>query len=178
MGCAMTWKSAPFSPRARPSTPPRRRLLASSRASRAIPTMSPRGLAWLGIQKETARPSFARDMACFTTTHFWPRLSTPTADGGRSVQLISTGGTPSACGLVTPACGNGLDTPANLNGSSIFQGVLNALPNMIYLPNQQRFNPLASGSIFANQAYLQAGFPLPILPFTLPISKNFVYAYA
>jgi hypothetical protein len=101
-----------------------------------------------------------------------------TADGGRSVQLISTGGTPSACGLVTAACGNGLDTPANLNGSSIFQGVLNALPNMFYLPDQQRFDPLASGSIFANQAYLQAGFPLPILPFTLPVSKNFVYAYA
>src|SRR5438105_5221750 len=101
-----------------------------------------------------------------------------TADGGRSVQLLSTGGAPSACGLVTPACGNGLDTPANLNGSSIFQGVLNALPNMFYLPNQQRFDPLTSGSIFANQAYLQAGFPLPILPFTLPLSKNFVYAYA
>ena len=105
-----------------------------------------------------------------------------TADGGRSVQLISTGGTPSACGLVTPDCatagGPGTDTPANLNGSSIFQGVLNALPNMFYLPNQQRFDPLASGSIFAGQAYLQAGFPLPILPFTLPLSKNFVYAYA
>ena len=101
-----------------------------------------------------------------------------TADGGRSVQLLSTGGTPSACGLVTTVCGSGLDTPANLNGSSIFQGVLNALPNMFYLPNQQRFDPLASGSIFANQAYLQAGFPLPILPFTLPLSKNFVYAYA
>jgi hypothetical protein len=101
-----------------------------------------------------------------------------TADGGRSVQLISTGGTPSACGLVTAACGNGLDTPANLNGSSIFQGVLNALPSMSYLPNEQRFDPLASGSLFANQAYLQAGFPLPILPFTLPLGKNFVYAYA
>src|SRR5207248_3007231 len=105
-----------------------------------------------------------------------------TADGGRSVQLISTGGTPSACGLVTPDCATagrpGTDTPANLNGSSIFQGVLNALPNMFYLPNQQRFDPLASGSIFAGQAYLQAGFPLPILPFTLPLSKNFVYAYA
>jgi hypothetical protein len=101
-----------------------------------------------------------------------------TADGGRSVQLLSTGGTPSACGLVTAVCGNGLDTPANLNGSSIFQGVLNALPNMFYLPNQQRFDPLASGSLFAGQAYLQAGFPLPILPFTLPLSKNFVYAYA
>jgi len=103
-----------------------------------------------------------------------------TADGGRSVQLISTGGKPSACGLLPQAtvCGNGLDSPTNLNGSSIFQGVLNALPNMFYLPGQQRFDPLASGSIFANQAYLQAGFPLPILPFTLPIAKNFVYAYA
>jgi hypothetical protein len=102
-----------------------------------------------------------------------------TADGGRSVQLISTGGTPSACGLLPQptVCGNG-DSPTNLNGSSIFQGVLNALPNMFYLPSQQRFDPLASGSIFANQAYLQAGFPLPILPFTLPIAKNFVYAYA
>ena len=105
-----------------------------------------------------------------------------TADGGRSVQLISTGGAASACGLLPPpapaVCGNGLDSPTNLNGSSIFQGALNALPNMLYLPNQQRFDPLASGSLFANQAYLQAGFPLPILPFTLPISKDFKYAYA
>ena len=101
-----------------------------------------------------------------------------TADGGRSVQLLSTGGTPSACGLITAACANGLDSPANLNGSSIFQGVLNALPNMFYKPSEQRFDPLAAGSLFANQAYLQAGFPLPILPFTLPLSKNFVYAYA
>src|SRR6266481_3225585 len=50
-----------------------------------------------------------------------------TADGGRSVQLLSAGGTASACGLVTPDCatfgGPGSDTPANLNGSSIFQGV-------------------------------------------------------
>src|SRR5713226_9522395 len=103
-----------------------------------------------------------------------------TADGGRSVQLLSTGGTPSACGLVTKPCANGLDTPANLNGSSIFQGVLNAPPNLnlFYLPNQQRFDPLAPGSLFANQNYLTAGFPLPILPFTLPLAKNFVYGYA
>jgi hypothetical protein len=101
-----------------------------------------------------------------------------TADGGRSVQLLSGGGTPSACGIVTTACGPGLDSVSNLNGSSIFQGVLNALPNMFYLPNQQRFDPLASGSIFANQAYLQTGLPLPILPFTFPLPKNFVYAYA
>src|SRR5262249_28231207 len=47
-----------------------------------------------------------------------------TADGGRSVQLLSAGGTSSACGLLPqPAvCGGGQDTPANLNGSSIFQG--------------------------------------------------------
>jgi hypothetical protein len=101
-----------------------------------------------------------------------------TADGGRSVQLLSAGGTASACGLVTAACGNNLDTVANLNGSSIFQGALNALPNMFFLPNQQRFDPLASGSLFANQSYLTNGFPLPILPFTLPVASNFKYGYA
>jgi hypothetical protein len=101
-----------------------------------------------------------------------------TADGGRSVQLISPGGTPSACGLVTAACGGGQDSPNNLNGSSIFQGALNALPNMFYLPNQQRFDPLNPNSLFANQNYLTAGFPLPILPFTLPVARNFKYGYA
>jgi hypothetical protein len=107
-----------------------------------------------------------------------------TADGGRSVQLISPGGTPSACGLVTPVCGGSLDTPTNLNGSSIFQGVLNAaslpsaLPSMFYLPNQQRFDPLQPTSLFANQNYLTAGFPLPILPFTLPVARNFQFGYA
>jgi Carboxypeptidase regulatory-like domain/TonB dependent receptor len=101
-----------------------------------------------------------------------------TAEGGRSVQLLSAGGTPSACGLITPSCGNGLDSPNNLNGSSIFQGVLNALPNMGYLPNQQRFDPLLPNSLFANQNYLSAGFPLPILPFTLPVAKNFRFGYA
>jgi hypothetical protein len=101
-----------------------------------------------------------------------------TADGGRSVQLISAGGTASACGLVTAACANGLDSPTNLNGSSIFQGVLNALPNMGYLPGQQRFDPFAANSLFANQNYLQQGFPLPILPFVLPVAKNFQYGYA
>jgi hypothetical protein len=54
----------------------------------------------------------------------------------------------------------------------------NAVPSMFYLPGQQRFDPLAAGSLFANQNYLAAGFPLPILPFTLPLGKNFVYAYA
>jgi Carboxypeptidase regulatory-like domain/TonB dependent receptor len=102
-----------------------------------------------------------------------------TADGGRSVQLISAGGTSSACGLIPGAsvCG-ALDSPTNLNGSTIFQGVLNALPSMGYLPNQQRFDPFAPNSLFANQNYLTAGFPLPILPFVLPVAKNFQFGYA
>ncbi len=101
-----------------------------------------------------------------------------TADGGRSVQLLAAGGAASACGLVTAVCGAGLNSPSNLNGSSIFQGVLNALPNMYYEPNQQRFNPFPSDSLFANQNYLTAGFPLAILPFTLPVDKNFRDGYA
>src|SRR5882762_3192905 len=63
-----------------------------------------------------------------------------TADGGRSVQLLSIGGAASACGIVSAAqasagyntCGGNLDTPGNLNGSSIFQGALNAFPSMFY----------------------------------------------
>jgi hypothetical protein len=113
-----------------------------------------------------------------------------TADGGRSVQLLSPGGSPSACGMVTPDCflagSSGTDSPANLNGASIFQGVLNtASANALFspltlgfLPNQQRFDPLAANSLFANQNYLTAGFPLPILPFTLPVASNFKYGYA
>ncbi len=107
-----------------------------------------------------------------------------TADGGRSVQLLSAGGTASACGLVTPDCagsgGPGSDTPGNLNGSSIFQGALNTASadfvfkplSLAYLPDQQRFDPLAANSLFANQNYLTAGFPLPILPFTLPVAPE------
>ena len=103
-----------------------------------------------------------------------------TADGGRSVQLLAPGGQATACALspAAGACGPSLDSPLNLNGSSIFQGVLNALPNMYYEPNQQRFNPLAPDSLFANQNYLKAGYPLAILPFTLPVTKNFRDGYA
>jgi len=119
-----------------------------------------------------------------------------TADGGRSTQLLSGGGTPSACGLLPfPAgpppppgyCGGGADSPGNLNGASIFQGVLNAnsiylaFPTSLtlgYIPGEQRFDPFAAGSLFANQNYINAGFPLPVLPFTLPVGRDFVYGYA
>jgi len=103
-----------------------------------------------------------------------------TADGGRSVQLLAPGGQATACALspAAGACGPALDSPLNLNGSTIFQGVLNSLPNMYYLPNQQRFNPFPSDSLFANQNYLQENFPLAILPFTLPVTKNFRDGYA
>jgi hypothetical protein len=105
-----------------------------------------------------------------------------TADGGRSVQLTAVPGPLSACGLLPPpappVCGHGLDSPLNLNAATIFQGALNALPSMFYLPDQQRFDPLNPNSIFANQTYLNQGFPLAILPFTLPIDKNFKYGYA
>src|SRR6266849_3536313 len=135
------------------------------------------GLAWdpTGKGKTVIRAGFGMfyDHPLLATA-----FDATTADGGRSVQLLTVGTTPSACGIVTAVCGSGQDSPANFNGSSIFQGVLNALPNMFYLPNQQRFDPLASGSLFANQNYLTAGFPLPFLPFTLPVAKNFVYGYA
>jgi len=118
-----------------------------------------------------------------------------TADGGRSVQLLSPLGLPSACGLIppnaalgiAPVCGSGSDLPTNLNPASIFQGVLNAnsiytaLPTSLtlaYKPNEQRFDPFAPNSLFANQSYLAAGFPLALLPFTLPVRDNFVYGYA
>jgi hypothetical protein len=108
-------------------------------------------------------------------------------DGALSTLLEAAGGTPS--GLT-------LDNPLNfqsLNASSIFQGVLSGAitgcsgptPTMCYQANQQRFNPLFTNSLFSNQNFLPGtavngglGFPLPLLPFTIPVVKNFVYGYA
>ncbi len=101
-----------------------------------------------------------------------------TAEGALSSQLLSAGGTASACGLITAACGGGKDSPTNLNAASIFQGVLNAIPSMGYVPSQQRFDPKFPNSLFANQNFLTAGFPIPILPFTLPLAQNYRFAYA
>src|SRR5437660_6604473 len=83
-----------------------------------------------------------------------------------------------------PCSSSGSPSPLNLNASNTFQGLL---PNasctppglsqaLNYLPSQQRFNPAPNApSIFAGQAYLQAGVPLAIQPFGFPNSKNFVY---
>jgi len=93
-----------------------------------------------------------------------------TADGALSSQLIFAPGAPTA----VPVAAN----PGALNASSIFQGVLNTtgIPNVGYLPQQQRFNALLPNSLFINQNFLTDGVPLTILPFTFPVARNFQYA--
>jgi hypothetical protein len=111
-----------------------------------------------------------------------------TADGALSNQLEVAGG--AATGL--PVTAN--SAVATLNASSIFQGTIGGIPtitaagstlcgvnvpsNMGYECTQQRFNPTLSGSLFADQNYLAEGFPIPLLPFTLPSAGNFVNMYS
>jgi hypothetical protein len=81
-----------------------------------------------------------------------------------------------------------------LNATNIFQGILDTsiggVPdplNFGYRPDQQRFDPFTPDSIFVNQNYCPAsdatrqcagGFPIAVLPFTLPVAANFEFAYA
>lgn len=97
-------------------------------------------------------------------------FNSTTAEGALSSQLLSGGGTPTRASVAT--------NPTALNAASIFQGVLNAVPSMGFLPNEQRFNATLEGSLFTNQNFITAGFPIPLLPFTLPVARNFEYAYA
>ncbi len=97
-------------------------------------------------------------------------FNSTTADGALSSQLLSGGGTPTRASVATD--------PAALNAGSIFQGVLNAIPSMGYLPNQQRFDATLPDSLFTNQNFITAGLPIPLLPFTLPVARDFVFAYA
>jgi hypothetical protein len=113
-------------------------------------------------------------------------FNSDTADGAQSVQQILFGGTPCATSILTAA-----GIPC-LNAASIFQGILNTGVGdpfgFNYLASQQRFNPLpTTSSIFIHQNYCPTsnatfqcvgGFPLSILPFTLPVARDFVYAYA
>lgn len=118
-------------------------------------------------------------------------------DGAESALLEAAGGTPSRGTIDNPA------NISNLNASSIFQGVLTgniatgcstnvATPQMCYQPNQQRFfvNTSANSytnSIFNDQRYLtvqgfspfgEPGYPLPIVPYTIPVASNFQFALA
>jgi hypothetical protein len=99
------------------------------------------------------------------------------SDGSTSGQLAFPG---------TGLCA-GAGNPANLNGIPIFQGNLTTAPNCApgpaalnsllgYMPNQQQFNAFLPNSLFINQNYITAGFPLGFQPFGYPQSANFVYA--
>ncbi len=95
-----------------------------------------------------------------------------TADGALSTQLLAGPGTATRM-PVSPY------TITAMNASSIFQGVLNQgqLP-LGYLSVQQRFDAKFTESLFVDQRYLQAGLPLPLLPFTLPVAGNLRFGYA
>jgi len=74
-------------------------------------------------------------------------------------------------------------SPLNLNATNVFQGTLSnanclPIPSFNYQPNQQNFKPDNSNSLFNNQNYLAAGFPLPILPSGLPADAHSHTPYA
>ena len=94
-----------------------------------------------------------------------------TAEGALSTQLIAPPGSPTRASVVT-------DPTGAMNAASIFQGVLNATPNMGFLPNEQRFDAKLQDSLFTNQNFMTLGFPFPFLPLTLPVSRDFEYGYA
>ena len=93
--------------------------------------------------------------------------------------VILAGGTP--CAANAPATGV---SPLNLNATNTFQGSLGnqgclgaASAGLNYIASQQRFDPNNSNSLFVNQNFLTAGFPLAILPSGLPADLNFVTPY-
>jgi len=104
------------------------------------------------------------------------------SDGSDSGQLAFPGTLP---------CSGGA---GNLNAIPMFQGNLTSAPQCSLgaltpllgyqqtsangTPNPQRFDPFLPNTLFLNQNYITAGFPLFSQPFGYPQSKNFVYAYA
>src|SRR5712692_251672 len=117
-------------------------------------------------------------------------------DGAQSTLLLAAGGKP--CVLQAPgSCSVDTNVQA-LNATNIFQGLLTgtlascsaAFPSMCYQPAQQRFNAFQANSLFVNQNFLTfppapaspppfgAGYPLTLLPFTIPVEKNFKFGYA
>ncbi len=117
-------------------------------------------------------------------------------DGALSALLETAGGAPCS----GAACSADVN-PFAVNATNIFQGLLTgniagcstAFPSMCYQANQQRFNPFQPNSLFTSQNFLTfppapnpipptgpfgAGYPLQLLPFTIPVEKNFQYALA
>ena len=73
-------------------------------------------------------------------------------------------------------------SPLNLNSTNTFQGSLsnpNCLPvtGLNYLAGEQRFDANNPNSLFVNQNFLTAGFPLAILPSGLPADLYFKTPY-
>jgi outer membrane receptor protein involved in Fe transport len=93
--------------------------------------------------------------------------------------VILAGGSP--CAVNAPVAGA---SPLNLNATNTFQGSLGnanclgaSTAAFNYIANQQRFDPNNSNSLFVNQNFLAAGFPLPILPSGLPADVTFKTPY-
>jgi outer membrane receptor protein involved in Fe transport len=93
--------------------------------------------------------------------------------------VILAGGAPCAVGAPTTSV-----SPVNLNATNTFQGSLGnsnclgaSAAGLNYFANQQRFDPNNSNSLFVNQNFLAAGFPLPILPSGLPADLIFTTPY-
>jgi hypothetical protein len=93
--------------------------------------------------------------------------------------VILAGGAPCAANAPTTSV-----SPVNLNATNTFQGSLGnanclgaSAAGVNYIANQQRFNPDNSNSLFVNQNFLAAGFPLPILPSGLPADLTFTTPY-
>ncbi len=73
-------------------------------------------------------------------------------------------------------------SPLNLNATNTFQGSLsnaNCLPvaGLNYQASQQRFDPNNAASLFVDQNFLAAGFPLAILPSGLPADLKYHTPY-
>jgi outer membrane receptor protein involved in Fe transport len=73
-------------------------------------------------------------------------------------------------------------SPLNLNATNTFQGSLSnpnclPVPGLNYLPGEQRFDANNPNSLFVNQNFLTAGFPLAILPSGLPADLHYVTPY-
>jgi len=144
----------------------------------SVKNFAPRlGLAWdpTGSGKTALRASYG---VFYNHPQLGLAFDSTTADGALSSLLLVGGGVPTGAPILS-------NPVATLNAASIFQGVLNTGDTCArstspfgYLACQQRFNPFQKNSIFSNQNFLNAGFPIPLLPETLPTEKSYVYGNA